>query len=116
MGLGLPQLPRGAPCQRAVKHGERTVVRSGLDFDVGAEHLQGRAAAGDQAAGPAPEHRGAEMPPQLVAMGTDETVLRLFTKTEGFTTGSTAAAGGRGPGSLLNSPRSQPQHSRRRPK
>jgi len=43
-----------------VKRGERTVVRSGLVLDAGAEYLQGRAAPGDQSAGPAAEHRAAE--------------------------------------------------------
>jgi len=76
---------------------------------------EGRTAAGDQTVGPAPEHR-AEMPPQLLAMVAadrqGETVSRLFTKTEGFTAGCSRSSGWRS-GSPLNSPRSQPQHSRR---
>jgi len=72
-----PKLPRSAPCQSVSLEGGEArradrVVRSGLVFDVGAEYLQGRAAAGDQAAGPAPEHRVAEMPPQLLAMAAEQ--------------------------------------------
>jgi len=105
-----------------VKRGERTLVRSGLVFhvgaeylQVGAEYLQGLVAAGDQAAGRAPAHRAAEMSPQLLAMVAAEQAGRdgnCSPRPKASRLGATQQQVAWS-GSPLNSPSSQPQASRR---
>jgi len=95
-----------------LKRGERTKVRSALVVDVGAEYLRWRAVSGDQAVGPALQSTGClgcrrHSLPWSPRSRRDETVLRLFTETEGFTVGRSSRRAWSG--SPLNSPSSQAQ-------